>query len=340
MVVRDSAGLPPGWTATEPGLGDLDDITRLMRRHEEVARGWASTTTDKVVSEVIGRGAPVREHLLVRDAEGQARGLAEVHNRASVRIMVAATVCPDLPDDVADGLATRLFAWIDRTAPTYAKPGSGAHLDSGAFVDDPRQQRWLVDAGYRKVRTWWQMKRPAEPAEGEPGNLPEPRAGVTVRQVQREDGMPDEDDLHRVHEALEEAFEDHFNSYYEDYDDFLNRLRTDPGHRWDHWWLAELTDQGPDPVPAGALVGSVSVDEVGDPVGSYVEYLGVRRLARGRGVAKALLNALIADTAARGRGEVGLEVDADSPTKADQLYLSMGFRSSYETQSWHKELTA
>jgi len=45
-----------------------------------------------------------------------------------------------------------------------------------------------------------------------------------------------------------------------------------------------------------------------------------------------------AAAAARGRDRVGLEVDADSPTGADGLYTSMGWTTSYVTQSWHKDV--
>jgi mycothiol synthase len=65
----------------------------------------------------------------------------------------------------------------------------------------------------------------------------------------------------------------------------------------------------------------------------------VHQRARGRGVAKALLHAVIADAAARGRNRVGLEVDADSPTGADGLYTSMGWRTTYVTESWHKDVS-
>ena len=72
--------------------------------------------------------------------------------------------------------------------------------------------------------------------------------------------------------------------------------------------------------------------------GSYIEYIGVHRHARGRGVAKALLHTVIADAARRGRDRVGLEVDADSPTGADGLYASMGWETDYVLESWFKEL--
>ena len=56
--------------------------------------------------------------------------------------------------------------------------------------------------------------------------------------------MPDEDDLRAVHDILESAFIDHFNSAEETFEEFVHRLREDPGHRWDHWWLAEIVDGG------------------------------------------------------------------------------------------------
>ena len=136
---------------------------------------------------------------------------------------------------------------------------------------------------------------------------------------------------------LEGAFTDHFNSAEETFDEFIHRLREDPGHRWDHWWLAELLDDPEAPEPVGALVGTVSESDEG-PDGSYVSYLGVLESARGRGVAKGLLRTIIADAAARGRDRVGLEVDADSPTGADGLYVAMGWGTRYVTESWHKDV--
>ena len=60
--------------------------------------------------------------------------------------------------------------------------------------------------------------------------------------------------------------------------------------------------------------------------------------ARGRGVAKGLLHTIIADAAEQGRDRVGLEVDADSPTGADGMYVAMGWGTKYVTESWHKDV--
>src|SRR5699024_4747568 len=134
------------------------------------------------------------------------------------------------------------------------------------------------------------------------------------------------------------------NSRSETFDEFLSRLRESPGHRWDHWWMAELTDtaapepaatsqeprestaatsqeprestaatsQEPRAQPAGAVIATVIPPPMAEngaprPGGSYVDYIGVLSSARGRGVAKSLLRAVITDAAQRGRDRVGLE---------------------------------
>ncbi|SOC53844.1 GNAT family N-acetyltransferase [Ornithinimicrobium cerasi] len=333
--------LPAGYTAYPPDADDLDDLARLLRRHEREARGWPGADSQSVAAEVTGRGASTRLHEVVRDAEGVLRAWINCHDRAAGRVLVGVTVDPDLPDHHADPLAAHGFGRAeDLGREVLERRGMATtQLDSGAYADDPRQQRWLAAAGYEQVREWWQMTRPVDPgADAEPVVT---RPGVEIRRVRRDDGvgMPQEEDLRAVHLVLEESFADHFNSYRETFEEFVNRLREDPGHRWDHWWLATVDGE-----PAGALVATTStggVDEHGRarPDSTYVEYIGVHRRARGRGVAKSLLRTVVADAAVRGRESVKLEVDAHSPTGADGLYLSLGWTTAYTTQSWHRSLS-
>jgi ribosomal protein S18 acetylase RimI-like enzyme len=324
--------LPEGWSAGRPEPEDVAGLTRLLRRHEEQGRGWASASDDDVLLEV----SPRRTTVVVRDEDAEIRGWASAHDRAAGRMLLVVVVDRRLADRPADAVAAFLLGWGDDEARRIgAERGLvEQQIDSGAFADDEPQHRWLARAGFTRVRTWWQMSRPVTPGEADLDC--EPRPGVRVRQIGRPGGgMPDESDLRTVHDVLEGAFADHFNSHEETFDEFLTRLRGDPGHRWDHWWVAEIVD-GPEPEPAGALVASVSQGSQGAPDGSYVDYIGVLKSARGRGVAKLLLRTVIADAAARGRDRVGLEVDADSPTRADGLYLSMGWVTRYVTESWHR----
>ncbi len=341
VPVTFSSDLPSGWTVCTPEESDVDELTTLLRRHEKHARGWAGSSEDDVLVEISEAGASSRHNAVLCDRDGVARGWASAHDRASGRMLFSMVVDPRLDDSLADRVAEVLFEWGEEAASTVGRERDldGQQIDSGAFADDKRQQRWLAKAGFERVRTWWQMDRPVR---SEDGAVPDPKPGVRIRRVERAgSGMPEENDLRAVHDILEDSFADHFNSHAETFDEFLSRLREDPGHRWDHWWLAELLD-GPEPEPVGTLVGTVSGETAKNgawrATSSYVAYIGVLGSARGRGVAKSLLSTIIGDAADRGLAGVGLEVDADSPTGADALYVSMGWETKYSTQSWHRDV--
>jgi ribosomal protein S18 acetylase RimI-like enzyme len=333
-VTWTGSAVLPGWVLGSATPSDAAELTDLLRRHEERARGWASATAAELSVALSGSAGTARANLVVRDGEGAARGWGSTHDRAAGRMLLVVVVDPLLDGCDADAVARTLFDWGDATG---QQVGSGRGLqvqqvDSGAFAQDERQHRWLERAGYRRVRTWWQMSRPVQPGEAALPVLP----GVRIRRVvSGDDGMPDEADLRTVHDILEDSFADHFNSHEETFDEFVVRLQDDPGHRWDHWWIAELLE---DAVAVGALVGSVSDGGSDRADGTYIDYVGVLPAARGRGVAKGLLRTVIADAAALGRDRVDLEVDADSPTGAEGLYVSMGWRTRYVTESWHKEV--
>ena len=336
--------LPRGWTVGTPDPADRFEVARLthlLRAHERDGRGWAASGVDDVLVEVSEHGLRMRENVVVRDAGGEIHAWGSVHDRSAGRMLFVHIVERDLPDEVADACSDVLVEWAEGQARSVgaARGLATQQIDTGSFEGDERQARWLVGAGFERVRRWWQMSRPVSAEESD--LVPDPErwedGGVVLRLVRRAgSGLPDEDDLREVHDVLEGAFVDHFNSSEETFDEFLFRLREDPGHRWDHWWLAELVD-GTEPVPVGALIGTVAESRSG-PDGSYVSYLGVLESARGRGVAKALLRTIIADAARRDRNRVGLEVDADSPTGAAGLYTSMGWETAYVTESWHREV--
>jgi len=340
-LVDPPEALPDGWQVGTPDPDDRADVVRLtelLRAHERDGRGWAGAGKEDVLVEVSDQGLRTRQNVIIRDETGRIRAWGSVHDRAGGRMLFVHVVERGIEERLGRACSDLLIEW----AAGQAREVGGARglavqqIDTGAFADDERQHRWLAAGGFTKVRTWWQMKRPVTPDEV--GLVPDPARwqldGAQIRLVEAgADGRPDDADLRRVHDVLEQSFTDHFNSKPETFDEFLHRLQQDPGHRWDHWWLAELDDG----TPVGALVATISESTSG-PDGSYVDYIGVIGLARGRGVAKGLLRTVIADAAARGRDRVGLEVDADSPTGADRLYRGMGWETSYITESWHRDV--
>jgi ribosomal protein S18 acetylase RimI-like enzyme len=330
--------LPDGWSARVPTVDDVPRLVELSDAHVAATRGSGSVDEDAVLGAAVGPGSWTRRQLLAVDPDGVARAWASVHDRAAGRADLRLVVDPECAEPAP--LAAALLEWQERVvrAMTEARAVAETRIDAVAEEGDQALRQWLEAAGFLRVRRWLHMKRPVSGPEP----MPPLRAGVTIRRVgvqELGDGttMPVAEDLQAVHRMLEESFEDHFNSYRESFPEFAQRLREDPGHRWDHWWLALVEEDGV-AVPGGALVSSVLPAREGGVPGTYVDYIGVHRRARGRGVAKALLSTVVADAARRGRDRVCLEVDADSPTGAADLYRSLGWRTSYATESWHKDV--
>ena len=331
--------LPDGWETRAPLLEDVPGLVRLGNAHLAATRGSGRVDEEAVLAAAVGPGAWTRRQVVVADPDGLLRAWASVHDRAAGRTDLRLVLDPAAT--VGDLLAPDLLDWQQGQAVdlTGARGAAETLLDVLVEEHDRDLQRWLGDAGFARTRQWLNMTRPVSTDDASYA----PRPGVTVRRVgvqELGDGttLPVAADLQTVHLVLEQSFVDHFNSYRESFPEFAQRLREDPGHRWDHWWLA-LVDVDGESVPGGALVSSVLPPGDSGVAGSYIDYIGVHRRARGRGVAKSLLGTVLADAARRGRDRVGLEVDADSPTGAADLYRSLGWTTSYVTESWHKDLT-
>ena len=168
--------------------------------------------------------------MVLRGPEGTIIGWSSAHDRAAGRMLLVTVVDRRLDDETADRVAALLFSWAERVAEVIGRRRGldVQQIDSGAFADDDRQHRWLERAGFTQVRTWWQMTRPVH--EDEADLDAEAKPGVRIRPVERQGtGMPDEDDLRTVHEILESAFADHFNSHEETFDEFVVAAARGPG---------------------------------------------------------------------------------------------------------------
>lgn len=352
--------VPDGWEVAAPDATDqaeLARLTALLRDHERHGRGWPGADVTSVLVEVAEPGLATRENIVVRDPSGLTRAWGSVHDRAGGRMLFVHVVDRTLAPSAARRCSHLLVEWARAQARHLGAARGLRHqqIDTGAFADDAFQQGMLTEAGFTRVRRWWQMSRPVVAEDG--ALVPDPagwtRDGIRFRPlVPVPDAEPMPADVRSVHAVVEASFRDHFNHLPETCEEFTHRMRTTPGHRFDHWWLAELIDAAgrEAPRPVGAMVvteipetpapASAPGEPEGKPTpgGSYVEYLGVLGAARGRGVATGLLDTVVADAARRGRDRVGLEVDAESPTGADRLYLARGWRTSYTTESWHLDV--
>ncbi|NYF98481.1 GNAT family N-acetyltransferase [Janibacter cremeus] len=332
-------GLPEGWVSRAPEEADVEEIVGLVLAEKLEVEGSGTVQADVIAGEAVGQGAWTRREVVVLDAEGRIRVWARVHDRAAGRTNVDLTADPGLSREQEQHLAGILLDWAEQVALNISRGRGlgGTRLDVSVHENDDRLRSMLAPDGYHLARTWLQMTRDRRPGDEDLVETHQ-REGVVVRRVaKREDGTPVAADLQSVYRMIEESFADHFNSYRESFPEFLARLREAPGHRWDHWWIADIDVEG-QWVPGGAVAALVLPPDEDGVEGTYIDYIGVHRLARGRGVAKSLLHTVIADTARRDRNRLSLEVDADSPTGADGLYESMGWTTRYRTESWHRDV--
>ncbi len=244
--------LPASLTAREPAESDVGPLATLLSAHHAAVRDNARVDVRAVAATVTGTGSWTRRQLLVEDDGGRLLGWVAVHDRAAGRTGIELTMAPGDPvgaggdgDRVlslehGDEVAAFLLAWAREAARETARMRGleETQLDASTYTADADQRGRLEAAGYRHARTWMNMTRGTEDLDV----FGEVRDGVVVRRVAtHENGLPVAGDIQVVHQMLEESFADHFNSYRESFPEFLQRLREDPGHRWDHWWIAEVT---------------------------------------------------------------------------------------------------
>jgi GNAT superfamily N-acetyltransferase len=134
-----------------------------------------------------------------------------------------------------------------------------------------------------------------------------------------------------VHEAMEEAFADHWEHRPVPFDRWLHDYRTHPGYDPGLWFLAVDGDD----IAGGVICERFTSEE---PDCGWVDDVAVRRPWRRRGVALALLLHAFGELYGRGIRKAALTVDSDSPTGATVLYERAGMRVERSIDVFGKEI--
>jgi mycothiol synthase len=138
-----------------------------------------------------------------------------------------------------------------------------------------------------------------------------------------------EDDARAFHEALDEAFQDHWEHHGRRFEEWWDRHRANPNFDPTLWFLIRDGDE----------IAAVCRNEANRNGGGYVAAIGVRRPWRGRGYAKALLLHTFREFYERGMPRVTLGVDAASPTGATYLYERVGMHVEAENVVFEKPVS-
>jgi mycothiol synthase len=340
-LAQEITGLPEGLTARPSQAGDVEGITALVRAVDIAGCGHSSTNIEEIT-----------DYLADPECDW-AYGSATVW-RGSELVGVAF---------VFDGLATGRDWMIE----VYATPGDPrAHGIHGSLIDGAlREGRYRWDAlymdpevplpvaktgcyvndgalradveqrGFVEVRRFWRMKVDHWSVDGLRSGAAAHPQGTSAGSVRLPDGYTmrafrDVDaDWRGVHHASSTSFVDHFDSTPLDFDTWRQRHQggtEDIGQ----WIVAEYDGQ-----IVGFILGSnrFASEDCG-----FVASLGVLPEHRGRGVARALLLARMADDIERGLLSTILQVDATNPTGATALFESVGMVADSEFVGFQRPL--
>ncbi len=289
---------------------DVDAVLALVRADEERVGGRPSQVVADDVRDWWRTVDLPADSFLVHDGDRPEPVAVAWLERPGDDLAVTYPIAPGR-HDLVDLL-------VDRAQARAAGSGVG-RLHVAVMVPDAEAEALLERRGYAAVRHFWEMAIALDAPPVEPALA----GGLTVRAV-----TPD--DLRAFHATTAEAFADHWENHPLGFDEWWSRRSAEPDLDLAWWFLVEDGDD--------VLAAARSVP--GRNGGVYVATLGVRRPARGRGLAKALLAHTFRRAWDAGFRRVTLGVDAQSPTGATALYRSVGMTVELETAVWETRLAS
>jgi GNAT superfamily N-acetyltransferase len=196
----------------------------------------------------------------------------------------------------------------------HAREQGATRMHQYALGPDTYARQLLTSLGYEDVRHFYEMaielsERPETP-------------DIEIESIQPEEAEA-------FYEALDDAFEDHWEHHSTPFAQWYERASAGPGFDLSLWYV----------IRSDGEIAAIARNEANRNGGGYVGALGVRREFRGRGYAKALLYRTFAEFWDRGLPRVTLGVDASNPTGATHLYERVGMHVEAENVVYAKALS-
>ncbi|MCU0300546.1 MAG: GNAT family N-acetyltransferase [Candidatus Nanopelagicales bacterium] len=332
-AVRD---LPPGLRRAPARPSDAAAITALFRADDLAYAGHTTSNEEEVVDELGGPHCGWERGAACVWRDGELVGLVACYDELAMGRgwWLEVLVLPG--DRQAHVVASRLIeAGLREGAIRWASlrhdaGGATADAKAACYADDHGLRRALEDHGFAEVRRFWRMGidlAPRPVGDGDPAAFAPPG----YRFVRFTDG---EADWRAMHAAQMAAFLDHFDFVPVGYEEWRGLLQGGTEDRT-QWLIAE-----PDDAPGTVAAWVRGSNRYAAEGTGYVASIGSLREHRGRGLARALLQARFADDARRGFRRTLLDVDAESPTGATRLYEAVGMRVDAESVSFRRPLLA
>jgi mycothiol synthase len=284
---------------------DLTALAAFLAADEERLTGKPSLITATAVHDWTARTDLEHDSWLYEDESGIAAA-AWMFASDGLGIGIVAVD----PRAQASGIGQECVDHTERRA----REQGASRMHQFALGADAYARELLASLGYEDVRHFYEMAI-------ELTERPEPVADVEIETLQ-----PDEAEA--FYEALDEAFQDHWEHHSTPFAEWYERQAASPSFDLSLWFL----------IRNGAEIAAVARNEGNRNGGGYVGALGVRRAFRGHGYAKALLYYTFAEFWDRGMPRVTLGVDATNPTGATHLYERVGMHVEGENIVYEKPL--
>ena len=292
-----------------PTLEDIESVVELGNAFERELLGAESFTAGEIADEW-RRLDLEQDAWLVHAPGGRLAGYATLESRGEGRFLSDGYVHPELR---GLGVGGKLVDLAEARARER-----GAHtVHNTIVVDDEAAVAVLEARGYRPVRHFYRMAIEL----GDEPPLPDWPESVRIEPFREEDALA-------FHEAIEDAWQDHWDYSPRSFELFRERMIE--GSRYDPtlWTVVRAGDQ----VAAGSIC-EAEYYEMG-----WIRSLFVRRPWRRQGLGMALLLDAFRRFHERGERRVGLGVDAESPTGATRLYERAGMHVVEDTVVYRKDL--
>lgn len=310
--MHTSVDLPAGYLLRSPKVGEAADIDRLSAA-VDAALDAPATLTEDLIRRMWNRPRfDLQTEAWIVEHRGTIVGYAQVWAESPEHMSGFTLVHPE---HTGRGIGSVLAGLIEGRAADQAV--GPAELFIATIQQDEAATRLLTARGYEFARRFWQMEveldRPPQPAEPPPG----------IRLMPLD---PDQD-LPAAHRILEDALADHWDWTPMSYEDFLaqnvHQEDFDPS-----LWLVAFDADG----PVGVMTGSARADR------GAVDFVGVIRSHRGRGIASAMLRESFAEFRRRGLARARLNVDSENPTGAVSVYERAGMQVVASYDLWRRTI--
>jgi mycothiol synthase len=292
-----------------PTHDDLDAVVELGNAFERVFLGAESFTPGEIADEW-RRLDLEQDAWLITVAGGRIAGYATLEQHGERRFLSDGYVHPELR---GLGVGGRLVDLAEQRA----RDRGGADVQNTVVAHDDAAVRLLTARGYEPVRHFYRMTIEL----GDEAPRPDWPEGLRAEAF-------DEQDAIAFHEAIEDAWRDHWDHSPRSFELFRERILE--GSRYDPGLWTVVRD--------GDEIAGGTICEAEYYGGGWIRSLFVRRPWRRRGLGEALLHNAFRQFHERGQRRVGLGVDADSPTGATRLYERAGMEVAEATIVFRKQL--